>query len=286
MKCKIIRVPSHFGAPKKGTHDGPKAIFEGLGLEDYSMVEESIELKINQVDVVSHESRLQEVVKINTSLKHHVLDSISKGLTPIVLHGDDSSIMGTGFGLLEAKKRIGVIYFDAHGDINSPKTSLSGFLFGMGLSHLIGNGYDELLKLANEDYFILPKNICLIGTRNLDPGEELFINNSDINLFGVNEIRKNITKICEDLLKVLNDNLVQDVYIHIDQDVIDPLFSGASLCQEKDGLFTEELYYMLSFIKSNFNVSAISLGNYLPSIDYDKKTLNIIENSLSILGVR
>jgi len=124
----------------------------------------------------------------------------------------------------------------------------------------------------------------LFGARNLDPGEKILIDNSDVQLFKVEEIRKK-NEVCENLLRALNEKSIDEVYIHLDQDVIDPLFSGASLCQEKDGMLPEELYYMLRFIKSNFTVSAISLGNYLPSIDYDKKTLTVIEKSLRILGV-
>jgi len=161
MGFKVIRVPSHYGAPKKGTDFGPKAIFEDLGLDNYLAIKECNELTINPIDVLTSESRLEEIVEINTTLKQEVSESVSKGLTPIVLHGDDSSIMGTGFGLLETKKNFGIIYFDAHGDINSPKTSLSGCLFGMGLSHLTGDGFNEILEISDNSIFLPLGNICL-----------------------------------------------------------------------------------------------------------------------------
>lgn len=279
----IVLAGSDIGAPEAGTGAGPDYILKNLQLDQLDSINKVIRIPVDHVHLErgSNDETLNFLVDLNSSIKKHVEAVLLKGDVPLVFHGDDSLIIGTGMALLDSGIKPGLLYFDAHGDINIPKTSLSGCLFGMGVAHLMGLGFNSVLEINNAVHWLRPEHIRFVGTRNLDPGERDFIIEKEIKIIDVQKVRTNLQASCEALLVAG----VEDIYIHIDQDVVDPNLSGASLCREPNGLFPEELYAMLRFARDNFNIKAISFGNYKPDLDTDHKTINIIKNCLNILAV-
>ena len=279
----VILAGSDKGALEAGTGPGPDYILEHLPIASSDNVHRVVRIEVPEAQLPrgSQPEIVQFIAELNAAIKKEVEQAISEGYTPIVFHGDDSLIMGTGLGLLDSNINYGLIYFDAHGDIHTPETSISGFLFGMGIAHLIGMGFESILNLNRSKNQLNPGNIRFVGTRNLDPGEVDYIHQQQIPVITPDDIRNDIDRAIEKISIKHTDG----VYIHIDQDVIDPPLSGASLCQEPNGMLPEELYTMLEHIKRTHPIKGISFGNYKPDIDTEHKTLNIIAACLNILEV-
>ena len=279
----IILAGSDIGAPESGTGAGPDHVMDRLKLDQFEPVGEVIRVPVNQegLERGSNDQTLNFIIELNRKIKTEVKKVLTKGQTPLVFHGDDSLIIGTGMALLEQGLNLGLLYFDAHGDINTPETSPSGCLFGMGVAHMMGLGFDQVLAINKSENHLQAGHIRFIGTRNFDRLEGQFVKDQGIRVIEVNQVRSNLESAC----KMLKIGGVKDIYIHIDQDVVDPTLSGASLCREPEGLFPEELYEMLRSARAQFNIQAVSFGNYKPNLDKSDKTLNIIAHCLKILKV-
>lgn len=281
---RVIKVASHLGAPTKGTDKGPDAIIDFLKLKKVISIKIPHENQEHKEGIYQKVKNLPEVKEICNRLINEAKKVIKNGDIPLVLHGDDSSVIGTVYGMYQSlEEPFGVIYLDAHGDINTPKTTISGYLYGQGLAHLIGLGHPELLRLNKNRAAISYKNLVMIGQRNLDHGEIDLIKTMKITFFNPEQIHSDIVLVLGNIKDKFAKNGVNKIYLHIDQDVVDPLLSGASLCQEPNGITDEELFSIIKFVKQNFSICAVSLGNYLPSIDKNKKTLTIIKETLALI---
>lgn len=276
----IITVASAFGAPVKGTDKGPAVIVRSLHLSPVVSVALPHEQKNGEKEYRSAQ-HLPEVKQVCTNLMHAIKQVILNGSRPVILHGDDSSVIGVGYGLCQSlQEPFGVVYGDAHGDLNTPETTMSGCLYGQGLAHLLGRGHPELLILNNNMPAIDPKHLIMIGQRNLDPGEIALIKEKNITVFTPQQVHDSFSSMIRQITSKFKKQGIKKIYLHIDQDVVDPCFSGASLCQEKGGINNAELYAILEQLQQHFQIITLSMGNYLPSLDTDKKTLRIITNVL------
>jgi arginase len=204
---------------------------------------------------------------------------------PVVLHGDDSSVIGVGYGLLQQADRLGMLYFDAHGDANTFETSPSGCIYGMGVAHLLGHGCPQILALNGSRHYLNPKDVFLVGTRSLDPGEEGFIREEGLNVFSAPEVGADLPWVIRSIEGLVVQRGIRRLYVHIDQDVIDPIESGATLCREEDGISVEQLLLLIGCEWCRSRMGAVSIGNYFPGLDEDGRTLTVIERTLRSLGV-
>jgi len=281
---KIIKVANHLGASARGTDKGSDVIIKSLSLKNVIEIDIPKENKKHAYGKYQKVKNLPEVKEANFKLINAIKKVIKSRDTPIILQGDDSSIIGIEYGLHQSlDEPFGIIYLDAHGDINTPETTISGCLFGQGLAHLIGLGHPKLLELNKNQAATSHKNLVLIGQRNLDSGEAELIKEKNISLFKPKQVHKNIKSILRQIKNKFEENKIKKVYLHIDQDVVDPSLSGASLCQEQNGINDKELFSIVKYMKENFEICALSIGNYLPSIDNDKKTMKIIKKVLDIV---
>ena len=181
------------------------------------------------------------------------------------------------------KEPFGIVYLDAHGDINTPETTISGCLYGQGLAHLIGIGHPELLSLNKNQAAIHHDNLVMIGQRKLDPGERKLVEEKKISLFSPTDVNADIKNLLQKIKKKFDENKIRSVYLHIDQDVVDPTISDACLGHEPNGISDEELFLIIEFVKQNLDICASSIGNYLPLIDINKKTMGIIRKILNLV---
>ena len=133
---------------------------------------------------------LEEVVAANTILANRVNDIIAEGNFPIVLGGDHSIAIGTLAGLADRYENLGVIWYDAHADLNTAETSPTGNIHGMPLAVSIGLGHEELVNIRDFAPKIKPENVVIIGARSVDPGERELIKEKGIKVFSMHEIDK------------------------------------------------------------------------------------------------
>jgi Arginase family. len=171
------------GQTRRGVDMGPSAIrYAGLlpRLEQlgYDVLDEGnieIEQRNTTVDPLNGIRNLEAVVKANIKLAEKIRKIKEKGNFPLILGGDHSLAIGSLAGIAPFHHHLGVIWYDAHGDLNTAETSPSGNIHGMPLAASLGFGVPELTELGGFSPKIRPENVVLIGIRSLDDGEKRLI---------------------------------------------------------------------------------------------------------------
>src|SRR5699024_4883098 len=125
---------------------------------------------------------------------------------PLVLGGDHSIAVGTLAGLSAHYANLGVIWYDAHGDMNTPETSPSGNVHGMPLAASLGYGHEDLLQIFKNNPKLKPENLVLIGIRDLDEGEKQLLRELDVKVYTMHEIdRKGMPQVIQETLAYLKE---------------------------------------------------------------------------------
>ncbi len=165
---------------------------------------------------------LKEVKMVNEELAKQTHQILNEGRFPLVLGGDHSIAIGTIAGLATHYKNMGVIWFDAHGDINTPESSPSGNIHGMPLAISLGKGHTDLVNMMNFAPKIRPENVVIIGARDLDKGEREFIKENGMKVFTMHEIdRLGMAKVMEETIQYLKER-TDGVHLSLDLDGLDP----------------------------------------------------------------
>lgn len=226
----IIGVPMDLGADRRGVDMGPSAIryagiqqrLEKLGY----MVHDEGDLVVKRPKQFatpgSQLKYLDEISKVSEELRDAVSAQMARGYFPLVIGGDHSIAIGTLAGVMQHKENIGVIWMDAHADINTDETSPSGNIHGMPLAVSLGIGHPKLTGIRGKRNPIQPENVVVIGARCLDPGEQKFLKEKGIKVFTMHEIdRLGMARVMEEALNVVSRG-TDGVHLSLDLDGIDP----------------------------------------------------------------
>lgn len=176
LNVSIIGVPTDYGQTRRGVDMGPSAIryagvverLEAIGHIVHDQGDIRVSQKQEGTIVDKQLLNLEEVIDVSTSLAKSVNEAIEQKEFPLVLGGDHSIAIGTLAGLGEHYKNLGVIWFDAHADLNTPETTPSGNIHGMPLAVSIGLGHERLVKIRNNVPKVKPENVIIIGARSVD----------------------------------------------------------------------------------------------------------------------
>ncbi|WP_338257035.1 arginase family protein [Dictyobacter halimunensis] len=203
--------------------------------------------------------------ELNRQLATHVRAARERGAMPLVLAGNCNSALGI-LGGCEAAQA-GVIWFDAHGDFNTPETTTGGFLDGMGLAIATGRCWSPLARSISGFTPVPDERVLLVGVRQLDDGEQELLVRSRITLLKGERIRAlGISGSLEPALDGLRAH-VQHVYLHIDLDVLDTSIGRANSYAEPGGLLIEEMKQAITLIARRFDIAAVAFTSYDPSGD-------------------
>lgn len=227
----LIGVPMDLGQTRRGVDMGPSAIrYAGI-------VERLEKLNFNIHDLgnidISRPDRHQperedklrnllEVVEANTKLANVVDEQVKNNHFPLVLGGDHSIAIGSLAGVSRHYENLGVIWYDAHGDINTTETSPSGNIHGMPLAVSLGYGHEKLTSILDNNPKIKPENVVLIGIRDLDEGEKELLRDLNIKVFTMHEIdRIGMPQVMKETINYLKDR-TDGVHLSFDLDGINP----------------------------------------------------------------
>lgn len=191
---------------------------------------------------------------------------------PLLLTGNCGNALGTLAGLEIGKT--GIVWFDAHGEFNTPDTTRSGFLDGMGLATITGRCW-QVLASTVPGFSPMPENhIVLIGARELDPEERALLENSGVGTISAAQVRgSGIQNALAPHLERLRQE-VEQVYVHLDLDVLDPTEAQANSFPAPEGLTVVEVKKAIEAVKAQFRIAAGGLASYDPSCDLDNRALN------------
>ena len=199
-KIRVIGVPLDLGQSRRGVDMGPSAVrvaglearLEAIGhvVEDGGNV--SVAIPEQKKEGSANAKYLKEITATCTKSAELVLKTLEEGKVPLVLGGDHSVAAGTVAGVAEfyrrQNQRIGLIWIDAHSDINTPDTSPSGNVHGMPLGAIMGLGPTELANIFNFSPKVQPENCVLVGIRDVDAHEKENIRKSGIEVFTMRDI--------------------------------------------------------------------------------------------------
>ncbi|WP_086097824.1 arginase [Staphylococcus aureus] len=286
----IIGAPSTFGQRKLGVDLGPTAIrYAGLisRLKQLDLdVYDKGDIKVPAVNIEKFHSEQKglrnydEIIEVNQKLNKEVSASIENNRFPLVLGGDHSIAVGSVSAISKHYNNLGVIWYDAHGDLNIPEESPCGNIHGMPLRILTGEGPKELLELNSN--VIKPENIVLIGMRDLDKGERQFIKDHNIKTFTMSDIDKlGIKEVIENTIEYLKSRNVDGVHLSLDVDALDPLETPGTGTRVLGGLSYRESHFALELLHQSHLISSMDLVEVNPLIDSNNHTA---EQAVSLVG--
>ncbi len=296
---RLIGVPLDLGAGRRGTDMGPSALrlaglAERLQELGYTIKDKGdIVTKNPEILKIGDEKLkyLGEIVKGVTSLAEAVEKSFDDGDFPLVLGGDHSIAIGTLAGAASFFKKkdqsIGVIWVDAHGDMNTPESSPSGNIHGMPLAVSLGIGHPKLTSIAGEFPKVDPKKTVLIGIRSLDTGEIENIRRLGITIFTMRDIDElGIHKVMEKTIEVAGKDTA-GIHVSFDADSLDPIIAPGVGTPVMGGLTYREAHFVMESLCNSKLVISAEIVETNPILDIKNETARMgVELMASLFGKR
>lgn len=296
---RIIGVPLDLGSGRRGVDMGPSAIrIAGLGERLAAMGctvtdEGDVPAPIPETRVQRDPSKkfIREIAQVVRRLYGQVLDAHRAQAFPIVLGGDHSlaagSVGASADFAAEAGESIGVIWVDAHGDMNTPATTTSGNVHGMPLAALLGAEPNELAAIGRGAPKISPETTVIIGVRNLDDLEKQRIRDARVHLFTMKDIdRDGIATVMTRALAIAGAG-TRGIHVSCDLDACDPDIAPGVGTPVKGGLSYREAHMVMEMIADSGRLMALDLVEVNPILDTRNQTAVLAtELALSAMGMR
>lgn len=284
LNIAIIGVPTDYGQTRRGVDMGPSAIryagvverLEAIGHAVHDQGDIRVSQKIEGTVVDKKLLNLEEVIDVSTSLANSVNEAIEHKAFPLVLGGDHSIAIGTLAGLGEHYKNLGVIWFDAHADLNTPDTTPSGNIHGMPLAVSIGLGHERLVKIRNDVPKIKPENVIIIGARSVDPGERELIRQQGIKVYTMHEVdRLGMTRVMEDALAYLRERNIDGLHLSLDLDGLDPLYTPGVGTPVPGGITYRESHLAMEMLQESGMLTSAEFVEVNPILDEKNRTADV-----------
>ena len=293
----LIGVSLDLGGNRRGVDMGPSA-FRIAGLSErlttlgVTVVDEGdLVAPIPEVKSLGDPTKkyIREIAKVCEKLYRTSLTALERGGLPLVLGGDHSlasgSVAATADFVRREKKPLGLIWVDAHGDINTPASSTSGNVHGMPLASLLGPEPAELSRIGGFSPKVRPEHTVLIGIRNLDQREKEILRDSGAHVFTMKDIdRAGIASIVEQALALAGAGTA-GIHVSFDLDVCDPTIAPGVGTPVKGGLDYREAHMMMEMVADSGLLRALDLVEVNPILDDRNATAILgVELALSALG--
>lgn len=297
MKINLIGVPLNLGCDRAGVERAPDHLRErGLMQRIRAHGHRAFDLgnlyvpRVSEADKFAQNSGmkyLDTIVEVNTNLAELVYDTLRGGAFPLVIGGDHSLGLGSASGVGKCYDDFGIIWLDAHGDINTHETSPSGNIHGMPLSALMGMGSEDLVNIYSPGNKVDPRNVFLVGTRSLDEGERILIRREHLSVYPIETIRlKGIGFVAEDIKQKLKERKIRNVHFSMDVDSIDPRFAPGTGTRVSEGLMPDECRTFMDQIVSTNLVKSMDLVELNPELDVNELTTRLCLDLIDYMTAR
>lgn len=295
----LFGVPMDLGGNRRGTDMGPSA-FRIAGLEERL---ESIGIAVEDhgdIPVANLErcemgdpraKYLASIAEACELLRQEVLSTMGEGRLPLVLGGDHSIALGTLAGVAAFYRQrdasIGLIWVDAHTDMNTPETSPTGNVHGMPLSHILGKGAPALCELGGFSPKVQPQNVALIGIRDVDPSERRIVAESGVTVFTMKEIDQfGMNVVAQKALEVAMKGTA-GFHLSFDLDGIDPMVAPGVATPVVGGLTYRESHLLMELVADSRRLVSMEVVEHNPVLDSKNVTAEVgVGMILSALGRR
>jgi arginase len=293
---RIIGVPMDLGASRRGTDMGPSALrIAGLGAAirrlGYKLArEEDIAVPAMETRTVEDsDARFKpQILSVCTTLAERVREIMNNGEFPLVIGGDHSIAMGTVAGAAahfrDQGEEMGLIWFDAHGDMNVPGVSPSGNIHGMPLAHLLGRGDPDLAGILGFTPKLNPAKVVLIGIRDIDAGERKIIRESGIHVFSMREIDEHgMAQVARRAMEIVTEG-TGGFHVSFDVDGCDPSVIPGSGTLVPGGIRFREAHLLLEYCADSHKLASMEVVELNPFLDHGnvsaERTIHLITSAL------
>ncbi len=291
MNLDIINVATFYGCGRRGVELAPRTLLDN-GLETIlyncnHRINKIVNININQNDMcklqvndkIKYYSKIVPFVK---SLSQQIYKSYSENNFPLVLGGDHCISIGSLSGFSRFFKNSGIIWMDAHGDLNTPSTSPSQNAHGMPLACALGYGDINFISLFKNR--MDPKNVFLFGIRSLDKGEKNFIVQNEMHIYDTNSFNSlNCDIMIENLEKYMIKNKVENFHLSFDIDIFDPTYVPGTGTPVKNGLCLDKVEFFLDKLLPSINLVSMDFVEFNPLLDKNNQTLDLCLEVLEFL---
>ena len=289
------------GAGRRGTDMGPSAVriaglHEALRRAGFRDVADLGDLDTAALETLSEgDTRARHVDSIAAlckKLARSVRGILDDGRVPVVIGGDHSCAVGTFSGIAAhfRKKRVqpGIVWIDAHGDMNTPETSRSGNVHGMPLAHLLGMGREELTEIGFKGAKVPPERVALVGIRDLDFEERRVVAASGVSVFTMKDIdERGMPDVMREAISIASGPKVEPFHVSFDVDGVDPEHAPGVGTPVQGGLTYREAHLAMELVAECGRMCAVELVEINPILDVSNRTGKLaMELILSALGKR
>lgn len=265
---RYIAVPLWQGAEKRGVEMAPQSLLEGglkAIMQRYATVEYDEVAPISET--LNKDSKYAAIARFNKTLKQVVSQTIREGALPFCVGGDHALGLGSVSAAAEQYDNLGLIWFDAHGDMNTESTSQTGHIHGMPVAALMGLCRSELNEVPSRH--LKPDHIFWIGTRSLDAGEQALIDQLHLHVYTAEYVRQTgMAHVMEEVQQEIQRLGITHLHCSIDVDAMDPAIIPATGVAEPDGLNREEYAaFVHALPQLPIQLSSIDFVEYNPLLD-------------------
>ncbi|XJZ27486.1 arginase [Bacillota bacterium Lsc_1132] len=282
-KLSIIGMPMDLGQMRRGVDMGPSAIrYAGINERLKPLFDEIHDLgdiPIGRPEVVidpqSNLRNLELIAEKSIILANKIDQIVESGSFPLVLGGDHSIAIGTLAGVSKHYKNLGVIWYDAHGDLNTAETSPSGNIHGMPLAVSIGIGHSLLTEISGYSPKVKPENIVIIGARSLDDGEKALIQEKGIKVYTMHEIdRLGMARVVEQTIAYLKEK-TDGVHLSLDLDGLDPADAPGVGTPVIGGISYRESHLAMEMLEEAQMITSAEFVEVNPILDEKNRTATV-----------
>jgi arginase len=295
----IVGVPLDLGSGRRGVDMGPSAVriaglgerLAAMGLTVVDLGDLVTPIPETKAERDPRKKYIREIAKVCQRLYQYVYQSLEEEALPIVIGGDHSLAAGSvGASADHAAARdgeIGLLWIDAHGDMNTPATTTSGNVHGMPLAALVGSEPAELARIGRRTPKVRADRTVLIGARNLDPLEREQIRDAKIHVFTMKDIdRHGIAVVMKRALALAGQDTL-GVHVSFDLDVCDPSIAPGVGTPVKGGLDYREAHMAMEMVADSRRLVGLDLVEVNPILDAQNQTAILAaELALSAVGQR
>jgi len=295
----LIGVPLDLGGNRRGVDMGPSAFrIAGLGEQIAALGHPMFDkgdlpsaIPETQQHGDPQKKYIDEIARVCERVHQTALATLAEGALPLVLGGDHSLAAGSVAASAAFARRngfpLGLLWIDAHGDMNTPASTLSGNVHGMPLAALLGSEPAELSRIGGFSPTVLPEHTALVGIRNLDEREKDMVRQSGVHVFTMKDIdRLGMAAVAERALAHVTRGTA-GIHVSLDLDVCDPSVAPGVGTPVKGGLNYREAHLLMELIAETDRLIALDLVEVNPTLDIRNTTAEFgTELALSALGMK
>lgn len=281
MSNFLLGVPYNLGCGRTGSEYAIDYLFQTY--PDYKNDMEVIPIERLDEDFSEKKMKfLNSTIAMCETLRNRVTELVDNGYRPVTVGGDHSLALGSVAGVTAIKKDIGIVWIDAHGDLNTDVTTPSGNIHGMPLAAIIGEG-DQRLTDVMQGNFIDPSKVFLLGARDLDPGEVMLMREKGINYIPYSRVKEIGL---EATLEIMKEKLqVEELHISFDLDSMnDQKITGVNTLVEDGGFEKNEVLEIFQFLFENFKIASVDIVELNPIHDKNGQTVQMVDDLIQYLN--